>query len=156
GINEATVKSRTFYARKRLAQLVAAAASPTSHGCLYLVPDIPDKRRDADRHHRVQIFGTAHNADVSELRMRLACEMRADPLTQHRRSLARLQQLEMRDGRRGEDAIPDGLGGVSIPLESGFLRHLPPHAAVEVDHAVDDVAGIGDPRGKIDLAGVER
>jgi RNA polymerase sigma-70 factor (ECF subfamily) len=31
GINEATVKSRTFYARKRLAQLVAAAASPTSH-----------------------------------------------------------------------------------------------------------------------------
>jgi RNA polymerase sigma-70 factor (ECF subfamily) len=30
GINEATVKSRTFYARKRLAQLVAAA-SPTSH-----------------------------------------------------------------------------------------------------------------------------
>jgi RNA polymerase sigma-70 factor, ECF subfamily len=29
GINEATVKSRTFYARKRLAQLVAAAASPT-------------------------------------------------------------------------------------------------------------------------------
>jgi RNA polymerase sigma-70 factor (ECF subfamily) len=31
GINEATVKSRTFYARKRLAQLVAAARSPTSH-----------------------------------------------------------------------------------------------------------------------------
>ena len=31
GINEATVKSRTFYARKRLAQLVAAAGSPTSH-----------------------------------------------------------------------------------------------------------------------------
>jgi RNA polymerase sigma-70 factor, ECF subfamily len=31
GINEATVKSRTFYARKRLAQLVAAAASPSSH-----------------------------------------------------------------------------------------------------------------------------
>ena len=31
GINEATVKSRTFYARKRLAQLVAAAAAPTSH-----------------------------------------------------------------------------------------------------------------------------
>jgi RNA polymerase sigma-70 factor, ECF subfamily len=31
GINEATVKSRTFYARKRLAQLVAAAASPTTH-----------------------------------------------------------------------------------------------------------------------------
>jgi RNA polymerase sigma-70 factor (ECF subfamily) len=31
GINEATVKSRTFYARKRLAQLVAAAWSPTSH-----------------------------------------------------------------------------------------------------------------------------
>lgn len=31
GINEATVKSRTFYARKRLAQLVAAAASPPSH-----------------------------------------------------------------------------------------------------------------------------
>ena len=31
GINEATVKSRAFYARKRLAQLVAAAASPTSH-----------------------------------------------------------------------------------------------------------------------------
>ena len=31
GINEATVKSRTFYARKRLAQLVAAAASPASH-----------------------------------------------------------------------------------------------------------------------------
>jgi RNA polymerase sigma-70 factor, ECF subfamily len=31
GINEATVKSRTFYARKRLAQLVAAAASPISH-----------------------------------------------------------------------------------------------------------------------------
>jgi RNA polymerase sigma-70 factor (ECF subfamily) len=31
GINEATVKSRTFYARKRLAQLVAATASPASH-----------------------------------------------------------------------------------------------------------------------------
>jgi RNA polymerase sigma-70 factor (ECF subfamily) len=31
GINEATVKSRAFYARKRLAQLVAAAASPNSH-----------------------------------------------------------------------------------------------------------------------------
>src|SRR5204863_10073045 len=31
GINEATVKSRTFYARKRLAQLVAAAASPASY-----------------------------------------------------------------------------------------------------------------------------
>jgi len=30
GINEATVKSRTFYARKRLAQLVSAAA-PASH-----------------------------------------------------------------------------------------------------------------------------
>jgi RNA polymerase sigma-70 factor, ECF subfamily len=31
GINEATVKSRTFYARKRLAELVAAASAPTSH-----------------------------------------------------------------------------------------------------------------------------
>src|SRR5690349_2162689 len=31
GINEATVKSRTFYARKRLAQLVAATAAPTSY-----------------------------------------------------------------------------------------------------------------------------
>jgi RNA polymerase sigma-70 factor, ECF subfamily len=31
GINEATVKSRTFYARKRLAQLVTAAAAPSSH-----------------------------------------------------------------------------------------------------------------------------
>jgi RNA polymerase sigma-70 factor (ECF subfamily) len=31
GINEATVKSRTFYARKRLAQLVAAASPATSH-----------------------------------------------------------------------------------------------------------------------------
>lgn len=30
GVNEATVKTRTFYARKRLAQLVAAA-SPASH-----------------------------------------------------------------------------------------------------------------------------
>jgi RNA polymerase sigma-70 factor, ECF subfamily len=31
GINEATVKSRTFYARKRLAQLVAATASAASY-----------------------------------------------------------------------------------------------------------------------------
>ena len=31
GINEATVKSRTFYARKRLAQLVAATASHASY-----------------------------------------------------------------------------------------------------------------------------
>ena len=31
GINEATVKSRAFYARKRLAQLVAAASPATSH-----------------------------------------------------------------------------------------------------------------------------
>ena len=31
GVNEATVKSRTFYARKRLAQLVAATASPANY-----------------------------------------------------------------------------------------------------------------------------
>jgi len=31
GINEATVKSRTFYARKRLARLVAAASPPIRH-----------------------------------------------------------------------------------------------------------------------------
>jgi hypothetical protein len=114
-----------------------------------------EKRRDSEWHHRVQVGGAPHDADVGKFGLRLARKMRSNPRTQRGRGFARLKHLEMCNIWRSEDAIPSLFSLVCVGIETGLLGHFASYVASKVDHSAYDIAGIGHSRWEINFAGVE-
>src|SRR5919197_740046 len=91
------------------------------HSLRRLAPDMREKRRDSEWHHRVQVGGAPHDADVGKFGLRLARKMRSNPRTQRGRGFARLKHLEMCNIWRSEDAIPSLFSLVCVGIETGLL-----------------------------------
>ncbi len=107
-----------------------------------------EKRGDEWRHHRIEIGGAACDADVGELGLGLAREIGKNARAQRRRTLTRMQELDLGYVRIGEDAGPPVLRFIMFgiePVSSATSRRMLP-ARSTIPSAMS--AGSGVPPGK--------
>ena len=70
---------------------------------------------DERRHHRIEIGGAAHDADVGEFWLTLMGKVVHDAGAQNGGGVARMQDFQLRDAMRCEHAIPAIVGVEVVP-----------------------------------------
>src|SRR6516165_12810123 len=110
---------------------------------------MPHKSSDVGRHHVIEIGGTAHDANVGELRLRLTREIRQNACTQCLRRLLRTENPYLRHERARQYRRPALLRFELAGIKTGFLAHLALEVACKIDPRAINVASGNDAAGKI-------